>query len=81
MSATLTIRLEDTVRKRLEKLAVATERSKSYLAAQAVIDYVKLQEWQIKEIKLGLQEADAGELVSHATVLNNWKKRHGNSLD
>jgi predicted transcriptional regulator len=35
-----------------------------------------LEQWQIKEIELGIQEADAGELVSHATVVDNWKKRN-----
>ena len=35
-----------------------------------------LERWQIKEIELGIQEAEAGELVSHETVVNNWKKRN-----
>lgn len=36
MSVTMTIRLDDEVKLRLEKLAGATQRSKSYLAAEAI---------------------------------------------
>jgi RHH-type transcriptional regulator, rel operon repressor / antitoxin RelB len=36
MSTTMTIRLDDEVKERLDRLAEATARSKSYLAAEAV---------------------------------------------
>ena len=53
MSTTMTLRLEDDIKKRLETLASATRRSKSYLAAEAVRDYVELNEWQIQENAAG----------------------------
>ena len=36
MSATMTIRLDDDVKDKLEQLAEATHRSRSYLAAEAI---------------------------------------------
>lgn len=45
MSATVTIRLESELKQRLEKLAEAMQRSKSFLASQAIRDFVDLNEW------------------------------------
>lgn len=45
------LRLDPDIRKRLDALAVATERSRAAIAAEAVKLYVDLQEWQIAAIK------------------------------
>jgi len=57
----LTLRLNSKLTKKLDNLAKATERSRSFLVAEAVREYVALNEWQIEEIKQGLREADAGD--------------------
>lgn len=75
MSATMTIRLEDSVKDKLEQLAEATHRSRSYLAAEAIAHYVETNEWQILEIQAALQEADAGDFASDedvAAVQRKW---------
>ena len=64
MSTTLTIRLEPDLKDRLDDLANATNRSKSFLAAEAIQEFVDLNEWQLQEIKTALAEADAGDFVS-----------------
>ena len=64
MSTTMTLRLEDDIKSRLDALADATQRSKSFLAAEAVRDYVELNEWQIQETRQALAEADAGDFAS-----------------
>lgn len=68
MSTTMTIRLEPAIKDRLEQLAEATHRSKSYLAAAAIEEYINLNEWQIKEINAAIQEADLGDFASQAEV-------------
>jgi predicted transcriptional regulator len=76
MSATMTIRLDDEVKARLEKLAGATQRSKSFLAAEAIRAFVETNEWQIGEIRKALKEADAGEFASDEEVrafARKWK--------
>jgi RHH-type transcriptional regulator, rel operon repressor / antitoxin RelB len=67
--ALLSIRVSQDLADRLEKLAQATERSKSYLAAQAIEEFVALQDWQVKAIKDGVAAAEQGELVSHEEAL------------
>lgn len=79
MSTTMTIRLEPELKRRLDQLAEATHRSKSFLAAQALRDYVELNEWQIAEIKTAIKEADDGEFASDQDVqstLNKWGVMH-----
>ena len=68
MSTTMTLRLEDDIKIRLDALAGATQRSKSFLAAEAIRDYVELNEWQINDIRQALVEADAGDFASDAEV-------------
>lgn len=68
MSITMTIRLEDGIKGRLEQLAVATQRSKSFLAAEAIQQFVESNEWQISEIRAALKEADAGDYASDQDV-------------
>ena len=68
MSTTMTLRLEDDVKARLDKLAGATQRSKSFLAAEAIREYVENNEWQIGEIKSALKEANARDFASDAEV-------------
>ena len=75
MSATMTIRLESALKQRLAHLAEATQRSKSFLAAQAIREFVDLNEWQVQEIRNALAEADNEEFASDdlvREVLGKW---------
>ena len=77
-TAILTLRLDSNLKKQLDKLANATQRSKSFLAAEAIREYLSLNDWQIEEIKKGLKEADRGEFASEQEVqrvIKKWTKR------
>jgi len=67
-SSTMTIRLDADLKTRLDKLADVTHRSKSYLAAEAVREYIELNEWQLQEIQAAVTEADAGDFASEESV-------------
>ena len=76
-SSVLTLRLDDELKGRLEKLAQSTRRSKSFLAAEAIREYVSINEWQITEIKKALKEADNGDFASEQEVrkvLGKWMR-------
>ena len=74
MSMTMTIRLDDGVKERLDHLAKATHRTKSFLAAEAIRAYVESNEWQIGEIQAALKEADAGDYANEQDVVDLSKK-------
>jgi predicted transcriptional regulator len=67
MSA-FTVRLPDDVAKKLDKLAEKLDRSRSYVAARAISDFVTREAWQLADIEAGLREAERGEFVSDAEV-------------
>ena len=73
-TGTMTIRLDSRVRNRLERLAQATQRSKSFLAADAIRDFVDRNEWQVKEIRAAIKEADAGDFASEREVTEAFAK-------
>jgi predicted transcriptional regulator len=72
----MTIRLEDEIKDRLDRLAESTQRSKSFLAAEAIREFIENNEWQIAEIRAALNEADAGDFASEkdiAGLSRKWK--------
>lgn len=76
-SSVLTLRLDDELKERLEKLAHSTRRSRSFLAAEAIREYVAVNEWQIGEIHKALKEAAQEDFASEREVqkvLSKWTK-------
>jgi len=67
-STVLTLRLNLDTKDKLDKLASATHRSKSFLAAEAINRYLEIEAWQISEIEQALVEADAGDFASDAQI-------------
>jgi len=81
MSEPVTLRLEPGIRKRLDQLAKATERSRAALAAEAVRQFVELNEWQIAAIQEGVRDADGGRFIDHARLKSKWEKKLALALD
>jgi RHH-type rel operon transcriptional repressor/antitoxin RelB len=63
-SSVLTLRLDAKLKNKLDRLSKSMNRSRSFVAAQAIQEYVSVNEWQINEIKKGLAEADAGDFAT-----------------
>ena len=66
--STVTTRIDDISLKQLDMLADATDRSRSWLVADAVKRYVMEESWQVAAIKEGIREADAGDFASDDEV-------------
>jgi predicted transcriptional regulator len=67
-SATFTVRVDSAVKKRLERLAKSTGRSRSFLAAEAIGEYVDVNEWQVAGIKQAMRSMDRGEGIPHQEI-------------
>jgi RHH-type rel operon transcriptional repressor/antitoxin RelB len=77
-TTTVTVRVSAALKNRLDKLADATARSRSWLAAHALQVYVEDQEWQLAVIRKGKKDMQAGRTVSHektARWLRSWGKK------
>lgn len=75
-SSTFTVRVDTAVKKRLEKLAKNTGRSRSFLTAEAISEYVDANEWQVAGIKRAMASMDRGEGVGHDQVIE-WIRSWG----
>ena len=74
----ISTRVSPELAERLATLAKSTNRSKSYLAAQAIEEYVAVEEWHVEAIKEGIAAVERGDTVSHEqamAVLKSWSKR------
>lgn len=78
-AANVTVRVKPTTKKRLESLASATKRSKSYVIEEALELYLDVNEWQIEGIVQALAEADKPDavFVDHEEVLAKWEAKKG----
>ncbi|MGE8482195.1 MAG: CopG family ribbon-helix-helix protein [Pseudomonas sp.] len=64
----MSLRLPDEIADTLAHLAKATGRSKSFLAVDALREYLAREAWQIEEIQKALKEADAGDFATPEEV-------------
>ena len=73
----LTLRVPIDIKDQLEKLADATHRSKSYLAGEAIRQYLDMEAWQIQEVQQAIGEANAGDFATEEEVEAVVKKYAG----
>ena len=81
MSEPVALRLDADTRKRLDQLAKTTERSRSALAAEAIRQFLEINEWQIAAIREGAQQADSGQFIDHAKLKKKWEKKLAAAVD
>ena len=68
MSTILTFRVDEHIKEELESLAEATQRSKSFLASEALKDYLAREAWQVAHTLEGMKQAREGKTVPHEEV-------------
>ena len=72
MSTTLTIRLDEATKNRLENLSKSTARSRSFLASKAIQEYLEANEWQVSALRETLDRAERPEahFIEHEKIIN-----------
>ncbi len=74
-SETFTVRVGPEIKKRLASLAASTGRSRSFLTAEAIAEYLDANEWQVAGIRQALSSLDRGG-VEHEDVrhwIESWE--------
>jgi predicted transcriptional regulator len=79
-ATTLTVKVDAKTKERLDALAESTGRSPSNLAADAIEDYLDLNDWQVTGIKDAIASLDRGEAVPHEKV-RTWVESWGGSQE
>ncbi|MCV0395235.1 MAG: CopG family ribbon-helix-helix protein [Rhizobiaceae bacterium] len=72
-SETVTVRLASETKARLEQLARHTRRSKSFLAGEAIADYVERELAILEGIKRGLADMEAGRVTPHDQAMRRLR--------
>ncbi|MCP4041141.1 MAG: ribbon-helix-helix protein, CopG family [Gammaproteobacteria bacterium] len=67
-NSVLSIRVPEELKAQLDSLSEATSRSKSYIAVEALSEYVRRNAWKVKEIQEALKEADKGVFISQEAM-------------
>ncbi len=63
------VSLDDETRDRLDRIASAYDRSRSWLITKAVREFVDREEAYVRAVEEGIESAEQGELVPHETVM------------
>ena len=69
LSTTMTIRVTPAVKAKLDRIAVHTRRTRSFLAGEAVAAYVDRELDIIDGVKRGLADMEAGRLIPHEEAM------------
>ena len=71
---TINVRLPEALYEQIEDLSKATARTKTYLAIEALTNYVERESWQIRDVSQGIEEADAGDFATNEQVEDVFAK-------
>lgn len=72
-STTLTVRVSSQVKKRLGRLAAHTKRTKSYLAGEAIADFVDRELAIVEGIERAVEDMHADRVVPHKTAMRRLR--------
>lgn len=67
-SKVFTVRVPAEVKDQLDALAETMDRSRSWLVNQAIENYIRHNEWFLREVRKGLEAAERGEFASPEEV-------------
>lgn len=68
----LHLRIPQDMGEELDRIAASMDRSRNWVATQAIKEYLEVQRWQVKVIRERLKEAQSGKakFISHEEVMN-----------
>jgi len=72
MTEQFSIRLPNGTKERLQALADALGRTKSFLVQDAVKKYLETETWQIMAIQEGIKAADDGKVIPYRDIKLQW---------
>ena len=86
--ATFTFRVEESLKKEFSSFAKDMDRSGAQLLRDFMRDFVKQQQeaasydaWYQKQVQIGLDEANAGQLVPQEEVKSRFEEKRASLLD
>jgi RHH-type rel operon transcriptional repressor/antitoxin RelB len=69
----VSFKIADSTKNRIERLAVATRRTKTFVIEEAINHYLALNEWQITSIQAGMVDLEQGNVISKEEMIKLWE--------
>lgn len=76
----MSMQLPEEINNELTELSKVTGKTKSFLAVEAVKEFIAREKWQIEKIQKGLTEADKGLFATNSEI-NELHKKWGYNAD
>lgn len=73
---TFSVRLDPEKRERLDRLAAAMDRPRSYLVNQAIDQFLEYHAWKLDRVEEGRAAADRGDLRPHEDLFRGLRDRY-----
>jgi RHH-type transcriptional regulator, rel operon repressor / antitoxin RelB len=76
---TVSVRLARSTKARLQQLAKSTGRSRAFLAAEAIEEYLDINEWQVAGVLGAIASLDRGKGIPHPRIkewVTSWETRN-----
>lgn len=77
----VSFRIASSEKRRIERLARALNRDKTFVFNEAISHYLDLNEWQIVGIREGLEDLKHGRVVSAEEIEDEWWRKSEGSVD
>ena len=76
-SAVFSVRVPIDLKERIDAVAKAMDRPRSWVVHQALEQFMADQAWQVAAIEEGIEAADRGDLIPHEQVMAELRERIG----
>ena len=77
----ISVRMSQASIERIDRLAKALGRSRAWVLNQATERYLDYEEWFVREVQAGLEEAQEGQLQEHEAIVQAWKAKRATAMD
>ena len=65
MQPVTTVRFDPEVREQLDNMAKRLDRPRAWIIKEAVAQYLERETWYLAEVQKGIDDAEAGRVISH----------------
>ena len=75
MQPVTTVRFDPEIREQLDKMAERMDRPRAWIITEAVAQYLERETWYLAEVKKGIDDAEAGRVISHEEMGERLKAK------
>ncbi len=72
----VSFKIPASTKNRIEQLAEATGRTKTFVIEEAINQYILRNEWQIQSIRKGQRDLEEGKVVPQEKMLEYWERKN-----